>query len=411
MNSRDAAYDEEEQLRRAIEASKEQDALGDDDDVDGAELGIRRLKRSRDDDEECVLTEDDYALDTHAVTNDSAFRQLDNKRQKTNSKSPSPSGDQVPMASGDESDDELGLRNGFSKKSSRNAARSLRERAERDERREEQERKRAEAASKRKGRAERRRVDGITTTATTIVVKFSEADVDVDTESDPSEEMPLAAARVTVNRTVESIHPPDPPPSSQPAPDTPPPNQAPTGSHKKKATSQHKKKGRNQYTKDRDTRDNDESPARSMSRDVQRNQDEHGPPPTKASTHETGSKHNSKSKSGMNSKVTMSDMKRRANNILEFITRTQVDLVNEPLSEKNSPRHSAVEDGAASDVPPLQANGGGGSSRPANNMKPVANGVPRSSAPSRKDFKELSCVEMMDSLTRDLLKWQQEFTA
>jgi hypothetical protein len=399
MNSRDAAYDEEEQLRRAIEASKEENALDDEDDV---ELGIRRLKRSRDDDEECVLTEDDYTPDTHAVTNDSAFRQLDNKRQKTNSRSPSPSGDQVPMASGDESDDELGLRNGFSKKSSRNAARSQRERAERDERREEQERKRAEAASKRKGRAERRRVDGITTTATTIVVKFSEADVDVDTESDPSEEMPLAA-RVTVNRTIESTHPPEPPPSSQPAPDTPPANQAPTSSHKKKVTSQHKKKGRNQYTKDRDTRDNDESPARSMSRDVHRNQDEHGPPPPKPSSHETGSKHNSKSKTGMNSKVTMSDMKRRANNILEFITRTQVDLVNEPLSDKNSPQHSAIEDSTATDVPPSRANG---SSRPAKETKQVTNGASKSS-----DFKELSCVEMMDSLTRDLLKWQQEFTA
>lgn len=85
---------------------------------------------------------------------------MDNvKRQRTNSKSPSPPPEKPNATVLDESDDELALRNGHSKKS-RNAVRSQRERAEREERREEQERKRAEAASKRKGRAERRRADG-----------------------------------------------------------------------------------------------------------------------------------------------------------------------------------------------------------------------------------------------------------
>lgn len=49
MNSRDAAYDEEEQLRLAIEASKE--ASGHDTAV---ETGNRRSKRGRDDSEEYV---------------------------------------------------------------------------------------------------------------------------------------------------------------------------------------------------------------------------------------------------------------------------------------------------------------------------------------------------------------------
>jgi hypothetical protein len=47
MNSRDAAYDDE-QLRRAIEASKE------DPSVDGLEGVIRRPKRGRSDSEEYV---------------------------------------------------------------------------------------------------------------------------------------------------------------------------------------------------------------------------------------------------------------------------------------------------------------------------------------------------------------------
>ena len=49
MNSRDAAYDEEEQLRRAIEASKE-DAIPEESDS----VSTRRPKRGRDDSEECV---------------------------------------------------------------------------------------------------------------------------------------------------------------------------------------------------------------------------------------------------------------------------------------------------------------------------------------------------------------------
>jgi len=48
MNSRDAAYDEEEQLRRAIEASKE-DTLLEEPDVTS-----RRPKRGREESEECV---------------------------------------------------------------------------------------------------------------------------------------------------------------------------------------------------------------------------------------------------------------------------------------------------------------------------------------------------------------------
>lgn len=47
MNSRDAAYDEEEQLRRAIEASKGEDKSG------GSTEGAPRLsKRGRSDSEE-----------------------------------------------------------------------------------------------------------------------------------------------------------------------------------------------------------------------------------------------------------------------------------------------------------------------------------------------------------------------
>lgn len=48
MNSRDAAYDEEEQLRRAIEASKEYTL------PETGEGNTRRTKRNRSDSEEYV---------------------------------------------------------------------------------------------------------------------------------------------------------------------------------------------------------------------------------------------------------------------------------------------------------------------------------------------------------------------
>ncbi|KAI2619627.1 hypothetical protein GGR54DRAFT_121067 [Hypoxylon sp. NC1633] len=356
MNSRDAAYDEEEQLRRAIEASKE-DAI-----PEVPEPAPRRPKRGRDDSEEKV----------EAV-----------KRQRTNSKSPTPNIERPQSAPPEESDDELAMRNGTSKKS-RNAARNQREKAERDERREEQERKRAEAANKRKGRAERRRAD----------------------DSDPSEEIPLAV-RAAANRATESAQPPEPPLSSQPIPDTPPAIPAPTNSHKKKATNQ-KKKGRNQYTKDRDNRDHDESPARSVSRDVAtENGTSHG-----KSAAQEAHKHG-KSKGGMSSRITMTDMKRRANNILEYITRTQVELASEPLSEPvPASQHNNAGSDSSNSAPIIKVNGD--SNRKPDDVAATTNGSTSKSTNSiplpLEEFKGMSCIEMMDVLTRDLVKWQQEFT-
>ncbi|KAK6070775.1 PHD-finger domain-containing protein [Seiridium cupressi] len=317
MNSRDAAYDEE-QLRRAIEISQKEVV---------PEGQLRRPKRSRDEDDE----------------------QPEIKRQRTNSKSPSP--EEVPFASREESEDESATRNGIFKKSSRNTVRSQREKTEREER-----------------------------------------------HSDPSEEVP-PTARAAVTRTADVVHPPDPPVSSQPVPDTPPADQVPASSNKKRTGLHPKKKGRNQYTKDRDHHLHEDSPARSMSRDIARDKDDNH---TK-SNHEGGSKH-SKSKGAMNSRITMTDLKRRANNLMEFITRTQVELANEPLSERNSPRQPASEDG--SEVPVVRQNG-------SNAKMLVDHAAPTNGASMSRtqDFKEMSCVEMMDALTRDLVKWQQEFAA
>ncbi|KAI1261606.1 hypothetical protein F5Y18DRAFT_195285 [Xylariaceae sp. FL1019] len=353
MNSRDAAYDEEEQLRRAIAASKEETIPED------SEPSSRRPKRGREESED---------------------NPENVKRQRTNSKSPSPALEDPNSAIVDDSDDDSTIRNGSSKKL-RNTVRNQRERAERDERREEQERKRAEAASKRKGRAERRRAD----------------------DSDPSDELPLATRTTTANRASESAQPPDPPiPSSQPPPDTPPAiAPASTTANKKKPIM--KKKGRNQYTKDRDN-EHDDSPARSVSRDVIKHAEDSATTAntttTKPTSHE-GTGRQGRGKGGMNSRVTMTDMKRRANGIIEFISRKQLELASDAITATTSPAGQLPNDAKSIKVngSPEKKSGAG---------TPITNGDGEHLGPL-KEFKGMSCVEMMDSLTRDLVKWQREF--
>lgn len=392
LNSREAGYDEAEALRRAIEASKE-DAL-----PEPNESGNRRPKRGRSDSQE-YATPSLYTL----ADADLLLRKPENtKRQRTDSRSVSPTS---PDKNAEDSDDAgVGGRNGASKSKTRNGGTTRSQRTEKVSEKEERERQRAETANKRKVRADRRRAEGM---ASSVLVKVSGAHP--DTDSDPSEEMPLAA-RVSAHKpaptsggttaanapTSEPGKPPavvEPPPAPQPAPDTPPTIMVQTKADKKRS---HKKKGRNQYTRDRDARD-EESPARSQSRDIQK--DEHGPTSTGKASGEGGGKGNARSRGGMNSKITMNDMKRRATALLDFISRTQVELAGESFltpseGSGNANGTSATASEKAQDeiVEPRA-------------LAPEQNGV----GGPEKEFKELGCMEMMDSLTRRLVKWQQQY--
>lgn len=303
-----------------------------------------------------------------------------------------------------------------------------------------------EAANKRKGRAERRRADG---TGSTILVKVS--DTHADTDSDPSEEMPLAA-RMAANKkaaaavaasvaaasaaasataatmaTMATANPANTatetphqlsitdsaPVSKQPSPDTPPASAVPSKMDKKRS---HKKKGRNQHTRDRDGHDED-SPARSQSRDIQK--DEHAPPAGSKPVAEPSSKPHAKSKGGMNSKVTMTEMKRKAAALLDFISRTQVELAGETLEEArtaaadflkaNNHNGAGGEGSSASTASDKNLQDGGASDGPSPTAESAAGSA--ANAGLSREFKELNCLEMMDSLTRRLVKWQQEYAA
>ncbi|KAH8816868.1 hypothetical protein F5884DRAFT_777695 [Xylogone sp. PMI_703] len=351
MNSRDAAYDEEEELRRVLEISKE------DKTAESIDTGSRRTKRGRSDSEEKLES---------------------SKRQRTASISPSPTNNDRFASQTADSDDGINGRSNGSRKVRGAAARNHKEK----EMREERERSRQEAANKRKGRAERRRAE----------------------DSDAAEELPLAARSTVVNnKTAETpIQASDPPASVNVVPpDTPPAVQTPvSNSHKKGGRPPNSRKGKlgkNQYTKDKDLQDgSDRSPHRSQSRDVTR--DESIQTSGNRTSHVEGKP--TKSKGSSVSKITMGDMKKRVAAMLDFISRTQVEMAGDSMSASNGETEKMMRSLAES-LPASRVNG--------ESKEPINNGN-QDNNNAAKDFRELSCLEMMDVLTRQLVKWQKEFT-
>jgi hypothetical protein len=225
--------------------------------------------------------------------------------------------------------------------------------------------------------------------------------------------MPLAA-RATANRTTQAagastavtatatefsrpLAAAEPPPTSISAPDTPPTITVQAKVDKKRS---HKKKGRNQYTRDRDAHD-DESPPRSQSRDIQK--DDNMPPGSGKAGADGGAKANPKSRGQMSTKITMNDMKRKAAALLDFISRTQMELAGESLAVSTAGTANNSTSGssaAAADKPPGEAS-----------ATPAPAGAGDRDPRPEKDFKELGCMEMMDTLTRRLVKWQQQYAS
>lgn len=341
------------------------------------------------------------------------------KRQRTKSKSPSPAEDNSEHPDALEDSEEAQNSRGGSKKSRNPVTRNQGQHKEKE--REERERQRAEAAKKRSGRAERRRADG-STPVSTILVKGLEAQV--DTDSDPSEELPLATRtiasrsageKVTATATATTIATAaseskvetmtftvEAPPSSQPTPDTPPTHTPVQSSSKPKRAQAKKGKGRNQYTKDRDVRD-ETSPARSQSRDVQGHDTGHA---HHSKSGEASHKPHSRAKGGFNSKVSMTDMKRKASAMLDYISRTQVEMAGE-ATPPNTDSPKPVE-GAA---PQIAGNGARSGQKKAPELANGESGTSAQQTGAQKDFKDLSSMEMMARLSTDLVKWQQEFAS
>ncbi|KAL2888977.1 phd-finger domain-containing protein [Ceratocystis lukuohia] len=511
MNSRDAAYDEEEELRRAIEASKEDAPV-----VETSDNSSRRLKRGR-----------SHSEDTA-------------KRLRTSSPSVSPPTEKS-GPSPDDSEDSS---------SARNVKRSRQSRSQRENlERQQKERQRQDAANKRRVRADRRRADGSTwrdsekddysadskepdepsakaeAVAKAIVPDNTEpasiaaesdriADVEASaataptTAAAPAADAAAAAADVAVNEisqtpdkattkttppsttapTETSMDVPEKKPSdkrtiekSEPetekapiktteissaaaspapfipvvikTPDTPPttalalptcaptpisevalaaaPATAPAVSVKKTSKTGKKGRGRNQYTRDRD--EIEDSPVRSTRESrhksaaaaaaaaQQDNYSSHSSTSNGHNNHNSGngtssrgSRHthdskSSKSKSSVG-KLSIPELKRRSAAFLDFIQKTQLELAAEATpsrsgsSSDDEGREVSLEERRAGDG----KGGNRGREREGTAVPGTRQGTPEPST-ARKDFGDLSCGEMMDVLTRDLLKWQNQY--
>ncbi|KAJ9269958.1 hypothetical protein DTO212C5_3928 [Paecilomyces variotii] len=364
MNSRDAAYDEEEQLRRAIEESKEETRAAND------EVASRRGKRSRSDSE--------------------AIKQVV-KRQRTASPSPSAVSKQSNPASQPPSDDE-------SKKASTNGAKKRKGSTSRNQREREtkepeetSETGPAESNNRRKGRSDRRKGDA---------------------ESDQEAGSPAKAAP-----------PPPAPEPPQPAPVTPVLNQepiAPRPSTRKTGRPARRggRLGRNQYTRDRDLNgfDMHHSPRRGQSHDTGGD----SPREQANGVHTNGGESGRPSRPRyMNPhRTTMNEMKRRVAAILEFISRMQVEMAvsgesitppgnGDTASSLANSKTLAKSVGAHLETLIQATNGEEEDGTPS--AAPTESEGGSDQPPKERDFKDLSSVEMMDVLTRHLLKWQQEY--
>ncbi|KAI9828282.1 MAG: hypothetical protein M1819_006620 [Sarea resinae] len=353
MNSRDAAYDEEEQLRRAIEESKGEDNLTS---IDG---GSKRGKRGRSGSEEAIQ---------------------DSKRLRTASQTPSPSNhtSHSPSRHDDSQDEGTPTKDQAGKRIRGAAARNQRDKELRDRERE-RERERADAAGRRKGRAERRRAD----------------------ESDPSDEHSKPAASKAGADTV--AQPEDSTPSSQPpsGTSTAMPHPVTQTSHRKtgRPPARRTRVGRNQYTRDRDLAHDlhDRTPNRSQSRDI-------GGDESNGVHHTNGESGKPSRPRYMNpQRTSMNEMKRRVAGILEFISRMQVEMAGENTPPSagggapNGPTTAMIKSLADTLGPVTNINGG----HDASGKHDVE--------AAEKDFGQLNSLEMMDVLTRKLVLWQKEF--
>ncbi|GAB1205972.1 hypothetical protein APSETT445_004651 [Aspergillus pseudonomiae] len=243
-----------------------------------------------------------------------------------------------------------------------------------------------EATNRRKGRSDRRKGDG----------------ADSDHEA------------VSPTKTVATN--PEPP---QPSPETtaPAPEPAPSRPSTRKSGRPPARRGgrvgRNQYTRDRDVNGNGDSSFMMNSPRRGQSHDTNGDSPRVGGANGTylnGSESGKPSRPRyVNQRTTMNEMKRRVAAILEFISRMQVEMASAGESTTppgiNSDRLNGILMKAVSEQ---LENAMASTVSEADSGTATTDGE-AGAVSMEKEFKDLSSVEMMDVLTRHLLKWQQEY--
>lgn len=101
----------------------------------------------------------------------------------------------------------------------------------------------------------------------------------------------------------------------------------------------------------------------------------------------------------------MTDLKRKAHAMLDYISRTQVEMA----GETTPPNHESPKPGDSA-ASPVTENGTSVERKPPDST--TTNGessISATSVDAKKEFKDMSSMEMMARLSTDLIKWQKEF--
>lgn len=241
-------------------------------------------------------------------------------------------------------------------------------------------------------------------------------------ESDPSEE---SLSNTTSSKEADQGTPHLPSQIQKETPSTlqeqaPPPKTT----HKKtgRPPARRGRQGRNQYTRDREPRaEGPKNPLNAISpgRSSNSREDDRSPRVNahNNNNHIWGSELGKPSKPRqMNpNRTTMNDMKRRVAGILEFISHTQVEMAAEvPLSTMSKKRSATVNPASGPMTPPDESAGvktNGATTDLQDDAAKQGNGDVGGGAveDDLSQFAKLGSVEMMEILTKKLIKWQEAY--
>lgn len=261
-----------------------------------------------------------------------------------------------------------------------------------------------ETIGRRKGRSERRKGDGELQPSV-----FSSPECPFLTSPIDSEPEEPSPTKNLVNGSV-------PPQLSPETPDIPPPPaQKPATRKSGRPPARRGRVGRNQYTRDRDavngngTDHQTNSPRRGQSRDANDDSPTGGGSAANGANINGGESGKPSRPRYMNpNRTTMNDMRRRVAAILEFISRMQVEMAatGDQVTPPNGNGQRIPDSSLVAAV--LQNAVVNGDVQTASGTESTETSQ-ESGLPKERVFKDLSSLEMMDELTRGLLKWQQEY--
>ena len=321
------------------------------------------------------------------------------KRRKTGSDSPPVPSTTAADADSDNEPDQSRNRNGGGKNRSSRAQAEQ----ERDFRRREKEREqeRQAAANRRKGRADRRRADGefgAVVMGFAYNDHFTEPDDEQEPGKPPAPSKPAGSAPSKPSKSqASSRQQVVSPPRSIPA----------NSSHKKAVRPTKKKVGRNQYTRDRDAAADVRAEA---ARTVHSRDGEDGHGDTMGRLLPNGSKPARPKHISNPGRTSMNELRKRAAGILEYISRTQVEMAGE-----RTPSGTQTPSKSSSKAPVAAASSASGASKLSNvDNQDEVTGIARAeegtvdSKVAMEKFKGMSALHMMDVLTREIVHWQQQ---